>query len=122
MRVLIADDEEDIRFLCRINLEADGIEVAEAGSGAELFEAARREVPDVILLDITMPGGSGWECLEEIRADPVLAHVPVIMLSARVEEDRGEAVERGADGYLAKPFRTRALVDAVRSASREPRA
>ena len=113
-RVLVADDEDSIRVLCRVNLELAGYEVMEAADGPGALDAIRQRTPDAVLLDVMMPGATGWEVLREVRADPATASVPVIMLTAlQSEDDQISAWDGGADEFLAKPFNPMALADLV---------
>src|SRR3712207_4352492 len=84
-RVLVVDDEAPIRLLCRVNLEAEGMEVLEAADGVEGVEAARERHPDVILLDVMMPGMDGWQVAERLVEDEATTHIPLIFLTARAE-------------------------------------
>jgi DNA-binding response OmpR family regulator len=104
-RVLVIDDEEPIRLLCRVNLEAAGIEVSEAEDGKAGLEAARADPPDVILLDVMMPGMDGWRVFDELLKDERTAHVPVVFLTARAElRDQARGLELGGVDYVTKPF------------------
>ena len=122
-KIIVADDEEDIRLLCRVNLEADGFEVHEASDADELMLVAHRIGPiAAIVLDVTMPGRDGWQCLGELKGSPELRHIPVVMLSAHVHEGaRDEALSRGASEYVSKPFSPQRLVDVVRELIDRPR-
>jgi CheY-like chemotaxis protein len=103
--VLVCDNEEILRDLVRASLAGNGYRVVEARDGDESLEAARRLHPDLILLDMMMPGRTGIEVLGELRRDPELRAIPVIMLTARAQAGDREAAERaGADRFLAKPF------------------
>jgi two-component system phosphate regulon response regulator PhoB len=103
-RVLVCDDEPVLRALVRASLEPDYL-VVDACDGDESLRLAQELRPDVIVLDMMMPGKSGLEVLTALRADPNLAATPVVMLTARAQTaDRIAAVEVGADRYLAKPF------------------
>lgn len=107
--VLICDDEPALRALVRASLPAS-YAIVEACDGDESLEAARRHSPDLIVLDMMMPGRSGLEILAELRREPAFASTPVIMLTARAQAtDRAAASEAGADHYLAKPFSPREL-------------
>jgi DNA-binding response OmpR family regulator len=104
-RVLVIDDEAPIRLLCRVNLEAAGIEVSEAEDGKVGLEAARSEPPDVILLDVMMPGMDGWQVFSELLHDERTAHVPIVFLTARAElRDQARGLELGGVDYVTKPF------------------
>src|SRR5690349_24288229 len=82
-RVLVIDDEAPIRLLCRVNLEAEGMHVTEAGDGTTGLELARNDPPDVILLDVMMPGLDGWRVAEELLEDSRTNQIPIIFLTAR---------------------------------------
>ena len=104
-RVLVVDDEPDVLLLCRVNLEFEGYEVSTAPDGEAGLEACRELRPDVVLLDVMMPKMDGWQVLEAIKADPELEHIPVVMLTAKVQDDdkiRGWSA--GAAEYITKPF------------------
>src|SRR5207248_11324930 len=93
-RVLVIDDEAPIRLLCRVNLEAEGMEVLEASDGPSGLEAARGSDPDVILLDVMMPGLDGWQVAEELLDDDRTANIPIIFLTARAElRDRARGLD-----------------------------
>jgi DNA-binding response OmpR family regulator len=104
-RILVADDERSIRMLCRVNLSASGMEVIEAADGEAALETARRERPDLILLDVMMPGLDGWSVARELAADEATREIPVVFLTARAEAaDRRLGRELGGVGYVVKPF------------------
>jgi CheY-like chemotaxis protein len=112
--VLLCDDEEVLRQLVRATLGNGEYAIVEAADGDESLELARETQPDLIVLDMMMPGRSGLEVLRELRADPETAATPVIMLTARAREsDRNEAASAGADRYLAKPFSPLELISVV---------
>jgi DNA-binding response OmpR family regulator len=112
--VLVCDDEPVLRALIRESLSEGDFQVVEAEDGDEALRKARAARPDVILLDMMMPGRSGLDVLDEIRGDAELATVPVIMLTARTQAaDRDAIAAAGADRYLAKPFSPRELVSVV---------
>jgi DNA-binding response OmpR family regulator len=115
--VLVVDDEAAIRVLCRINLRLAGFATLEAADGEEGLSTARTELPDVILLDVTMPGLDGWEVAEALGADPATAGIPIIFVSARTgDEDRRRGLELGALDYVRKPFDPLELVSTIRDA------
>jgi DNA-binding response OmpR family regulator len=104
-RVLVIDDEGPIRLLCRVNLEAAGMVVYEAEDGVTGLEVARRETPDVILLDVMMPGMDGWDVFGELLEDQRTANIPVVFLTARAElRDQARGLELGGIDYVTKPF------------------
>ena len=112
--VLVCDDEEVLRVLIRATLDGGVYTVVEATNGEEALEQARRVRPDVILLDMMMPGRSGLDVLTEIRSDPELGETPVLMLTARTQvNDREAAARAGADRFLAKPFSPLELLGVV---------
>ncbi|HEV8688023.1 MAG TPA: response regulator, partial [Gaiellaceae bacterium] len=82
-KVLVIDDEAPIRLLCRVNLEAEGMDVSEAADGPSGLEKARAETPDVILLDVMMPGLDGWRVAEQLLDDPLTSGIPIVFLTAR---------------------------------------
>jgi DNA-binding response OmpR family regulator len=103
--VLVIDDEAPIRLLCRVNLEAEGMKVLEAADGESGLKQAREERPDVILLDVMMPGRNGWEVAEELLADDRTSGIPIIFLTARAEvKDRARGIDLGGVDYVTKPF------------------
>jgi DNA-binding response OmpR family regulator len=103
--VLVVDDEAPIRLLCRVNLEAEGMTVLEAADGEKGLEVAHAQLPDVILLDVMMPGRSGWEVAEELLADEATSAIPIIFLTARAEiRDRAKGIDLGGVDYVTKPF------------------
>jgi DNA-binding response OmpR family regulator len=104
-RVLVIDDEAPIRLLCRVNLEAEGMEVLEASDGPTGLEKARNEEPDVILLDVMMPGLDGWQVAEELLDSESTSSIPIIFLTARAEvRDRARGLDLGGIDYVTKPF------------------
>jgi DNA-binding response OmpR family regulator len=114
-RVLIVDDEAPIRLLCRVNLEAENMEVFEAGDGPTGLEAARRDSPDVILLDVMMPGLDGWRVAEELLEDPATSSIPIVFLTARAElRDRARGLDLGGLDYVTKPFNPVDLAPLIR--------
>lgn len=109
-KILVIDDEPDLRELVRVNLEQAGYSVEAAASGREALQSLRRSPPDLVILDLMLPDISGTELCRKIRADSALAEVSVIMLTAKVAEvDRVVGFELGADDYVTKPFSPREL-------------
>src|ERR671931_2430325 len=114
-RVLVIDDEAPIRLLCRVNLEAEGMDVIEAADGPSGVDMARDEEPDVILLDVMMPGLDGWHVAEELLEDPRTSGIPIIFLTARAElRDRHRGIDIGGLDYITKPFNPVELASLVR--------
>src|SRR5439155_667025 len=127
--VLVVDDEAPIRLLCRVSLEAENMKVLEAANGDTGLEMARAEHPDVVLLDVMMPGRSGWEVAEELLADDATSGIPIVFLTARAEvRDRAKGIDLGGVDYVTKPFNpvelaplVRDLVRRVESGARDAR-
>ena len=118
-RVLIVDDEPEIVRGLEDNLRFEGYQTATATDGREALAAAAREAPDLILLDVMLPGLSGWDVCRALRGKGI--DVPIIMLTARGEElDRINGLELGADDYITKPFSLRELLARVRAVLRRP--
>jgi two-component system, OmpR family, alkaline phosphatase synthesis response regulator PhoP len=114
-RVLVIDDEAPIRLLCRVNLEAEGMQVLEASDGPTGLEEARSERPDVILLDVMMPALDGWRVAERLVDDPSTQDIPIIFLTARAEfRDRARGLDIGGVDYVTKPFNPLELAALVR--------
>lgn len=114
--ILVVDDEPDLLELVRFNLDRAGFRVETAATGAEALAQLRRSTPDLVVLDLMLPDLSGEEVCRRVRADPVLAGLPVIMLTAKSEEvDRVVGFELGADDYVTKPFSPRELVLRVKA-------
>jgi DNA-binding response OmpR family regulator len=112
--ILCADDDEDILSLVSLRLERAGFRVVSAVDGDAALEAVRAHRPTVAILDVMMPKRTGYEVLAALRADPALAGLKVILLSARVQEsDVERGIDAGADAYLAKPFKASDLVAKV---------
>ena len=114
--VLVVDDEIRLTGLVRMNLESEGVRVITASNGREALDLIREEMPEVVILDVMMPGMDGFETLRRIRT---ASQVPVIMLTAKDEEnDRIKGLELGADDYVGKPFSHRELISRVRAVLR----
>ena len=104
-RILVVDDEASIRLICRVNLDASGFDVLEAEDGETALSIARSELPDLILLDVMLPGIDGWKVAEELSATDETRDIPIVFITARsaaLDELRGHAV--GGVAYIAKPF------------------
>ena len=114
-RVLIVDDEAPIRLLCRVNLEAEGMTVLEAADGPSGLATARRELPDVVLLDVMMPGLDGWGVAEALLDEPATSAIPIVFLTARADlRDRARGLDLGGLDYVTKPFNPIDLAPLVR--------
>jgi two-component system, OmpR family, KDP operon response regulator KdpE len=114
--ILVVDDEPRMINFMRMNLELEGCRVITASNGKEALEKARAEMPDVVLLDIMMPGMDGFETLRRLRQ---FSQTPVLILTAKDEEDdRIKGLELGADDYIGKPFSHRELVSRIRAVLR----
>jgi DNA-binding response OmpR family regulator len=113
-RVLVIDDEAPIRLLCRVNLEAEGMDVLEASDGPSGLEKARAETPDVILLDVMMPALDGWRVAEQLLDHESTQDIPIIFLTARAEfRDRARGLDIGGIDYVTKPFNPLELASLV---------
>jgi DNA-binding response OmpR family regulator len=114
-RVLVIDDEAPIRLLCRVNLEAESMDVSEAGDGPSGLAIARADQPDVILLDVMMPGLDGWQVAEMLLDDPATRDIPIVFLTARADlRDRARGIDVGGLDYITKPFNPVGLAGIVR--------
>lgn len=114
VKVLIVDDNTDIRMIMRRLLERHGFQVREAANGKRALEQLKIEVPDVMLLDMMMPEMSGLEALAAIRKDPKVAHLPVVMVTAKQEDsDVLAGYDRGADYYVTKPYTNDQLLHSI---------
>ncbi len=110
-RVLVVDDEKDIVDLIRFNLERNGYDVLTAGDGITALELAAKEIPDLIVLDLMLPGVNGTEVARRLKADPATANVPIVMLTAKSEEtDVIVGLTLGAEDYVTKPFSIKILL------------
>src|SRR5689334_16377922 len=113
-RVLVVEDSPDIADLLRHYLQGAGHDVEQVASGDEVLPRVRRTPPDVVVLDVMLPGMDGWMVCQALRRDPATAAIPVLMLTARGEEsDRIRGLELGADDYVVKPFSPKELVARV---------
>jgi DNA-binding response OmpR family regulator len=114
-KVLVIDDEAPIRLLCRVNLEAEGMNVIEAADGPAGLERAQEHRPDVVLLDVMMPGLDGWRVAEHLLEDDRTSEIPIIFLTARAEfRDRARGLDIGGVDYVTKPFNPLELAPLVR--------
>ncbi|MGH2768114.1 MAG: response regulator transcription factor [Candidatus Methylomirabilales bacterium] len=113
-KLLIADDEAGVRSLVRMTLESESLEILEASTGHEAIELARSESPDLILLDVMMPGLSGFDVCRALKGDRATAGIPVVILTARAQaSDLEDGEAAGADDYFTKPFSPVALMRKV---------
>jgi two-component system phosphate regulon response regulator PhoB len=118
-KILIIDDEEDILELIRYNLVREGYSVEGVTSGEDALARARTEVPDLVVLDLMLPGVDGLEVCRFLKNDATTSHIPIIMLTAKGEDaDIVTGLELGADDYVIKPFSPRVLVARIRAALR----
>ncbi len=116
-RVLIADDEDMVRDLIKLTIRDDGYEIHEARDGIEALDKARQVMPDVIIMDVMMPGKIGYQVCKELKDDPATRKIFVIFLTARGGSLSKETVQMsGGDAFLAKPFSPRDLRENVRKA------
>ncbi len=104
-KILIAEDERDIRDLIAFTLRFAGYEVLTANNGEEAVAMTQKELPDLVLTDVRMPKMTGYEACKQIKADPLTQHIPVVFLSAKGQEAEAQSgLAAGADEYLLKPF------------------
>ena len=115
-RVLVVDDEPDVLLLCRLNLQQRGHELLEAADGSAALEIARELHPDVIVLDLMLPGISGYDVLEALQRDAETTNIPVLVLTAKsLRADRERSHGLGASAFLTKPFLPNELCEMVDS-------
>lgn len=115
-KILIVDDEKDIADLVSYNLEREGFSTIKAFDGGKVLAIVKSQKPDLIILDLMLPGMNGLDICKSIRANPEMAHVPVIMLTAKGDEvDKIIGLEIGADDYITKPFSIKELIARVRT-------
>lgn len=113
-KILIAEDEPDIRDLVSFTLKFAGHTVVAVGNGAEAVEAAKTEMPDMILMDVRMPRMTGYEACKLMKADPLLVDIPVVFLSAKGQDSEIQTgIDMGATDYLLKPFAPMELTERV---------
>src|SRR5215210_63160 len=121
-RILLIEDEPDIAEVLQYNLEKEGFEVEVARRGDSGLDAIRRQPPDLVLLDLMLPGLDGLELTRMVKRDAATARLPIVMLTARGEEvDRIVGLELGADDYISKPFSPREVVLRVKAVLRRRR-
>ena len=110
-KIVIADDEQDIRDLLMFTLRFAGHEVFVASNGEEAFHLAQREKPELVLLDVRMPKMNGYEACRQIKADPALKHIPVVFVSAWGQDSEVKTgLDAGAAGYVIKPFEPNSII------------
>ena len=115
-RILVVDDEDDLLELVRYNLAKEGYDVACVGSGEEALKVARKDPPDLIVLDLMLPAVDGLEVCRRLKGDARTREVPIVMLTAKSEEgDMIAGLDRGADDYIAKPFSPRVLTARIKA-------
>ncbi|HUH98718.1 MAG TPA: response regulator [Anaerolineales bacterium] len=115
-KILIAEDEPDIRDLVAFTLRFAGYEVVAANNGEEAVQMASQELPDLILMDVRMPRMTGYDACRAMKANPDLKDIPVVFLSAKGQESEIQTgLEAGAEEYLLKPFAPDQLTDRVRA-------
>jgi CheY-like chemotaxis protein len=112
-RILIVEDHPTMREAMRLVLEGEGFDIDEASDGDQALAAVQDERPDLVLLDMSIPGASGSEVLAAVKSDPATSEVRVIVVTATGEEGRAAAMTAGADHYFTKPFSPIALLQAV---------
>jgi len=114
-RVLVVDDDEVIRRLIAVNLQLEGFEVETAVDGQDCLDKVTEIDPDVITLDVMMPRLDGWETAVQLRRSPDTAHIKVVLITARAQEDdKAHGARVGADAYLTKPFDPNEMIRVVR--------
>jgi len=122
-RVLIVEDEPDIRGLLVFHIEREGYQVVRSSDGADALRQVRARPPDLVLLDLMLPGMDGLEVCRRLRQDPATAPLPIVMLTAKGDEvDRVLGLELGADDYIVKPFSPKEVVARIRAVLRRSRA
>jgi len=108
--ILIAEDYDDNRELLRLLLAGANYDVREARNGRECLELAREDPPDLIMVDLSMPGLDGWEVFRELKANSLTAHIPCVAVTAHADHDRARALQSGFSDFVGKPFRTEELL------------
>lgn len=114
-RILVVDDEEDIVALVKMRLEAEDYEVLVAFDGQEALDTAKKEIPDLIILDLMLPKIDGYKVCRMLKFDERYKKIPIILFTARSQgSDRDLGTEVGADAYLTKPFDPKVLLDSIK--------
>lgn len=122
-KILVVDDEEHIQELIKFNLENNGYKVICASDGIEALKLSKKEFPQLIMLDLMLPGMDGYDVCKEIRRDSSISNIPIIMITAKGEElDKILGLELGADDYITKPFSVRELVARTKAMLRRTKA
>lgn len=122
LQVLVVDDEQDLRDLIEYNLKQAGHSVLTASDGIRAVEMAESKIPDIIVLDIMMPGLNGIEVAKRLRGNPQTSKIPIIMLTAKAEESHElEGLNAGADDYVSKPFSMQILLARIQTLARRTR-
>jgi CheY-like chemotaxis protein len=124
-KILIAEDERDIRDLIAFTLKFAGYDIITANNGEEAVQLTKKELPDLVITDVRMPKMTGYEACKQIKADPATRHIPVVFLSAKGQEAEVQTgLDSGADEYLLKPFApdqlTRKVADILAAARHKP--
>ncbi len=115
-KILVCDDDANIRHIMDFSLEAEGFLVVSAADGREALQRVRAEHPDLVILDVMMPGSDGLSVCRELKQDNATRHIPVLLLTARSGKgDREQGLAAGADDYITKPFSPQRLVEKVHS-------
>lgn len=118
-KILVVEDDDDIRELIAFNLEMSGYKIIKCDNGEDAIIAALKEIPDLVLLDVMLPGIDGFEVCRKIKKNQSLKDIPIIMLTARTDDDDIiTGLETGADDYITKPFRPKVLMARVKTALR----
>jgi DNA-binding response OmpR family regulator len=114
-KILVVDDEPDVASLLTLLLKSQGYNVIAAGDGQEALELARKQSPDLILLDIMLPRMDGYKVARMLKFDENFSHIPIIMLTAKIQEkDKETGLEMGANAYVTKPFDTEQLLKKIK--------